>query len=356
MTRATVVVNGRFLTQSITGVQRFAREIVARLASDGLDVIIVAPPGPLRHARLGSARVIQVGRFGGHLWEQLELPRWLVGNGGSLLLSLGNTGPVQYKNQVVCVHDIAFERVPESYSWKFRALYRALIPALLGNARGVLTVSAFSAGEIRDRYRVSTDIRVVYNAPASQLSAGGWADRTQSDFFLTVGSMNRHKNVVPMARRFSRWARDSGNAARLVVVGGVSGAFASQRDQLNELPGVEVLGRVPDEKLAALYASARGFIFPSRYEGFGLPPLEAAAAGCAVIASNIPAIEEVLGDAYLAFDPDTFSGFESQLEALWDDATVMLDLSERGAARARHFSWDQSAMTVRQYLLGLIDA
>ena len=126
-----IYINGRFLTQELTGVQRFAEEISRSFTKDCNDIVILCPPNidQSRIAQLDNVEII--GKNTGHIWEQYDLPIYLRAKGGSLLVNLSNTAPVFYKNKLVTHHDITYKRYPNSYSLKFKLFYNSIIPVIL---------------------------------------------------------------------------------------------------------------------------------------------------------------------------------------------------------------------------------
>lgn len=183
----TVVINCRFLTQPVTGVQRFADRIVDHLTQQRNDLVLVAPQGDLKRHEYNGVPVERVGTHPGHLWEQVDLPRYLrKRHDQPLLLNLANTGPVFWKNHVLTLHDISYVRYPQSYSRQFRLVYNTLVPRLLRTARAVLTVSEFSKNEIHDYYDVPRDkLTVIYNAVEDSF-AGDGVKPTNGSVCLTV--------------------------------------------------------------------------------------------------------------------------------------------------------------------------
>jgi glycosyltransferase involved in cell wall biosynthesis len=343
-----VVVNCRFLTRPVTGVERFAAGIVDALTELRDDLVLVAPAHPAGGSdRFSGIPIQRVGRHTGHRWEQVDLPRFLRSQGSPLLLSLANTGPMRYHEQVVVIHDVLHRRHPQAHSRAFRAWYAVLTPALIRSARGLVTVSEFSRGEIAE----------LYGRAVAPNAVGPWiqgASRRPStlpvdDFFLTVGSRSAHKDLATALAGFARYRREGGTAA-LAVVGGL---HHSLRDAGTRAPreGVVELGRVGDEELAWLYHRARAFVFPSRYEGFGIPPLEAQAAGTPVVAADIPALREALTDASsMWFVPGDAAGLARAMGAV--DREGMAGLIRAGRENVARFSWAASARTIS----GLIDS
>ncbi|MGN7977341.1 glycosyltransferase family 4 protein [Microbacterium sp. 22195] len=346
-----IAINCRFLTQDLTGVQRFAEEITAELARTREDVRLFAPPGALRHTGLGGREVEQIGTASGHRWEQWDLPRMLRREHGSpLLLSLMNTGPVLYRNQVVTHHDVTYVRFPQTYTKRFRVAYRMLSSLTLHRARQVITVSEFSRREIVDVYGIDLEkIRVVPNAAGSEFRR----PHQESDpaYFLAVASFLPHKNIDRMVDAFERYRAESGSTTTLRLVGSARPASMARSDgSPRAASGVELLGRVDDRRLQELYAGARGFIFPSLYEGFGVPPLEAQSAGAPVAAADIPPVREALGDSALFFDPSDTKSMSDAFLTLDADADARQRLRAAGHSNVGRRSWERSAGVISLHL------
>lgn len=329
---AAIVVNSRYESRPITGVERYAREVIKRL---GPKVSIIKPRRRLRGIQ-------------GHLWEQIELPRQL--EGGEVLWSPANTGPLKIEHQVVTIHDISPLDHPEWYAPAFVAWYRFLMPRLAKRVRKVITDSQFSKGRIIERLAI--DEKKVISIPCGVDHAKFHPYKKdeaaqirekyalREPYLLAVGSLNPRKNLNTL---FQAW-RIIGNSLdgmMLVIVGSAGRAFKSL--ELDNLPKqVRFLGYINDDDLPLLYASARCFIFPSYYEGFGLPILEAMACGVPVIASKATALPEVLGDAGIQFDPTDVDELAADIRHVIDDEMLSRDLVQRGLQRAKEYSWEQT--------------
>jgi glycosyltransferase involved in cell wall biosynthesis len=357
-----VVVNGRFLAQPLSGVQRYAREILLALdglhtsdpaAIDGLQFEVVAPPDARRDLCLRHIQTKQVGSVTGNLWEQLVLPRHAS---GALLLNLGNAAPLLTPRQAVTLLDAAPWSVPEAYSWRFRAWYRALLPRIAARAEVVLTISESAALDLQ-RFVLPAGCRPivtwagcehVLRAPADRsiLQRSGLAGRR---FVICIGNRHAAKNVGVVDDALRRCALPD---AVLVRVGGVTSRVFGQGERLQHGERVVEMERVSDPELRALLEAAAVLVSPSRYEGFGLPPLEAMACGCPVIASGIPAHREILGDAALFFDADDAGTLADQLRRVLDDPVLPAALQERGRMRAAGFRWIDAAHRVVRALRG----
>jgi glycosyltransferase involved in cell wall biosynthesis len=326
------------LTQSLTGVQRFAIELTRQL-SEQRQVTILTPPGAEQEA-IGDAKVQVIGRRTGQLWEQLDLPTHLNRIGRPLLLNLTSTGPVLYANQVVTHHDITYVRHPDSFSRRFRLAYRFMMPLLLRRSREILTVSAFSKAEIAAHYRIDArKINVVPNAASPLFAPDGVAEKP-SDYLLAVSSPNRHKNFHTLIRAFC--SAETTTINRLLIVGDQTGVFRAT-DLRPSDSRVEFFGRVTDERLAELYRGAIAFAFPSLYEGFGIPPLEAQQSGLPVIAAHTASMPEVLGASALYFDPQDVGSVTAAIEEIDRNASLRETLRVTGLRNANRFSWRTSA-------------
>lgn len=353
---APVWINGRFLGQRVTGVQRYARESIRGLdellADEGDrmpgDFTVLVPRGtPVPAFRRLAVR--EVGRLRGHAWEQLELP-WHAR--GGLLFSFGFTGPLLKRRQVVTVHDAAVLRVPQAFGARFRHAHAWLVRAVAARAPLTLAVSRFSAGEAtacfgvpRERVRVTSEgwqhLQAV--APDERLiERHGLRGRP---FALAVGSPTPNKNFAAIAQALALL----GDEAPTCVVVGAADPRVFRPAAAGAAAGARLLpvGYVSDAELKALYLHASAFVFPSFYEGFGIPPLEAMAHGCPVIASTAPAVREVCADAAVYFDPREPAELALRLLALFDDdaqgAALRARLRAAGLRRAAAFSWRRAA-------------
>ena len=341
-----IVVNCRYLTQTVTGVQRYAEEITEALLSIRSDLVLVAPSGELRRDRIGDTVVQRCGRRQGHAWEQLELPGFVRSLGrGALLLSLTNTAPVIMRRQVMTHHDVTYLRFPQTYSRKFRVAYRVLSTLALRRAEAIVTVSEFSRGEIVDAYSVpSNKVHVVPNAVSGRVRAApGVSGYHGERFFLAVASTLPHKNLDFLIRGFLNYADKSGSATSLKIVGSRPGFAGSGGGEVRDDSRVHWLGRVDDAELAGLYRGAVALVFPSRYEGFGIPPLEAQANGCPVLSSDAASLPEVLGQSALLFDPNDSENLVEVLGRIESDPGLRADLIARGHVNSKKFTWERSA-------------
>jgi glycosyltransferase involved in cell wall biosynthesis len=345
-----LVINGRFLTQPMAGVQRWA--IQATKAIDALidsgeygaldgRIEILAPAAardfPLRHIP-----VRRCGTGSGYFWEQVELPFYARGR---LLINCCSVGPVIKRDQVVVVHDATVRARPANFAPRFRMAYNFLIPRLIRRSRGTVTVSEFSRREIEKWYHADVSrMRVSYvgadhilriapdNSIIDRLKLAG------RKFFLGVGlSVNKNGATVAAA------LRKSGLTDTILVMTGQPYAWITAKEGLSAPEGVLPAGFVTDAELRALYEHALAMISPSHYEGFGLPPVEAMLCGCPTIVSNSSAMPEICGDGALQCGPDDIDELARLMRVVHDDPAGRAALSAAGRARAARYRWDSTA-------------
>lgn len=350
---STVFINGRFLTQTITGVQRYALEVVRALdqlltsgevALSGYKFVVLAPPAAREFPALSRIEVRTVGWLGGHLWEQLELP--LHARSG-LLVSLANTGPALRRYQMITIHDAAVVSMPLGYSLSFRMLYAVLLPILGRVARRILTVSNFSKRELVERLGIASGkLRVVPEGCEHILSAKSDASifsrfkLQRGGYVLAVSSLNPNKNFSLVVKAVEMLGE---NGPCFVVAGGADPrVFAVPGKGLPS--GAVHVGYISDGELRALYEEAICMVYPSLYEGFGLPPLEAMACGCPVIVSREASLPEICGDAALYCDARDPCDLAARIEEMVCSESLRRELKTKGLAQAARYSWRRASL------------
>lgn len=339
-----VVVNARFLTQPITGVQRFAIEI-----SKGLkkylqdDVVFIAPKGVIHEDLASELNVRIVGLNQSHLWEQIDLRIFLLKHNCPLLLNLCNTAPVFYSNSIITVHDVAFEVYPQTYSKKFLLLYKYLIPHLVHNAKKIITVSEFSKSEIIKFYNISADrIEVINNAVSTDFHPIENKNLQKQKYFLTVSSLNYRKNLKIVLEAFNLLSKNEEHV-KLYIVGDLNDkAFSKYSlDDFGIHKNIVFLGRLSDKELMEYYSNSKAFIYPSLYEGFGIPPLEAQKCKTAVIVSDIPCFWEIFGNSVIYNDVHQANQLKDKMQLLLTE-DFRLKFVIKGIENENRYSWEKS--------------
>ena len=337
-----LAVDGRFLSQATTGTQRYALELTTRLVTRNPGRVVVhVPRGTAVPDALARAARVRESWASGQVFEQLVLP-WVARR--DLLLSLGGPAPVGARRQVATLHDVSVFRHPETYSPAFRTWYRSMYRVLARRATRVLTVSHFSARELRDV--LGTDPGRVSVVPNGCDHVDAFTpDRPRLDrpvpadepWVLCVGTFARHKNLGP--------ALDALEAAGIcsVVVGARGDGRVFADAGTARWSRATFAGRLTDDELAWLYARATALVFPSVYEGFGIPVVEAQRLGCPVVALRTGPLPEVAGDGAVLCDPDRPGELVDAVRALAADPARRAALVEAGRRNASRYTWDASA-------------
>jgi glycosyltransferase involved in cell wall biosynthesis len=352
-------VNGRFLGRNVTGVDRYAWEILRAIdtliceshpLTAGLKMDILCPAGAIEASPFKNIPLKLLPSAPGHLWEQFILPRYVRGG----LLSMCNTGPLIVKRQLVCIHDMNTRIAPESYGIIFRIAYRFLQPSLGRRAARIVTVSHFSKQTMMRFGIVPVDeIAVIHDGCEHVLQ---WkADRSPlcgadipRPFVMLVGSKAPHKNTDIIYLIADELAA---MGIYVLMVGGAD-ANIYARQNASKRANVRHLGRVNDDDLAFLYRHALCLVFPSTTEGFGMPALEAMALGCPVISSDAASMPEVCGDAALYASPHNPAAWLAAIVRIATEPILRRELADAGPKRSKAFSWQAGA---KEYLGLMLD-
>ena len=297
--------------------------------------------------------------------EQFAIPMALRREGAELFHAPHYVlPPLTPCTSVVTIHDCIHLRFPQYLPSKLGYAYaRAQMWTATHRAARVITVSEASKGDILRYFRVpESRIEVIYNAiddrfwqepPADEVARVRERYRLTDPFILYAGNIKPHKNLERLIESFHLLRQNSPELkdVQLLIIGDEISKYAALRRAVHRHKlhkHVRFFGFVSDQTLAALYRLADVFVFPSLYEGFGLPPLEAMASGTPVITSNVSSLPEVVGDAALMIDPYEPAAIAEAMHRVLTDAALRSDLRQRGLIRAREFSWERSIKRVRE--------
>jgi glycosyltransferase involved in cell wall biosynthesis len=350
-------INGRFLVAKRTGVQRAAFNLIRTLVEIDRENEYLIFTG---HGQAGrpewnypNVHVIESDlregeSFLNHVWEQFWLPVLAHRHKVDLLHSPANVAPLFYRGKsVVHIHDLCFVVNPQWYSFTFRTVYNFIIPRLARRASRVITCSNNS----------KNDLLHFCNLPADKVSLVYWAvDDTflqqaphevksdvagLGDFILYVGSLEPRKNINTLIASYVQLRRNNPDLKpKLVLIGGESPLFADVQLRVKDYVGDIVFkGFIDDETLRAYYSRAALVAYPSLYEGFGLPPLEAMASGTPVVTSDGSSLPEVVGDAAFMVDPRSIEQLTSAMVRLLTDRHLRQKLIEAGRRQVERFNW-----------------
>ncbi len=342
-------INGKFFCQRITGTQRYARELLNQFdcllseeSNRELSIEVLVPRGAQSIPQYKNLRVRTVGNLRGTFWEQLELP-WYCR--GELLFTLSGGAPILHARNVVTIHDAAVVAVPAGYSLPYRLWHRTICRWMAQTAEHVFTISHFSKSEIVKWYGASPERVSVHYLGSDHFSSlqsdpsvlarfGIWGK-----YILAVSSYNPNKNFY---RAIEALRLLGAVNAQLVLVGG-NDNNRIYRQIINLPSDVRSLGYVSDRELKALYENAACFLFPSLYEGFGLPPLEAMSSGCSVVLSQAASLPELFESVAIFCDPYDPKDIANAIRRALAAPIVSADESKDFA---RKFKWNNCAREI----------
>ena len=345
---AKLALNGKWLGQEITGTQRYAAEMTRHLLPRLPDRAVLHVPGnAILPEWLADQVEVRRSRLRGTPFEQIALP-WAARR--QLLLSLGGAAPLLARRQVATMHDATPFRLPQTYGRVFGTWYRLMYRVVARRAERLLTVSEFSKRELSAVLGVDPGRFVVApnGVEHSDADVGEAAvDLATDRFVLMVGPPTAHKNIAPVASAIAS------RGTHVVVVGRAAhGVFRAATPAARDVGAerVEWLGRVSDEQMRWLYRHASVLVFPSLYEGFGLPVVEAQRLGCPVVASNRASLPEVAGEGAVLVDPSDPARVAERVVELLADEQALARIAASGRANAQRFRWSNSADRVAETL------
>lgn len=353
--------------ERLTGTERYSRELIAALLALGhahrYRLYVRERTGWADELRAANVEVAHIDRP--RLWTHVGLARELAADPPEALFVPAHVLPASFARPgarrvraVVTVHDLGYRRFPSAHPIAQRAYLDLGTRFSVAHADAVIVDSRATLRDVRDNYGVPEErLRVAYpGAPSvAEVDAGdvnrvlekfGLRDRP---FLLHVGTLQPRKNLRRLVQAWAALSRPPGACLALAGAPGWGGDLERVRADIAAFglgDSVRLLGYVTDAEKAALLRSARAFVFPSLYEGFGLPVLEAHAAGLPVACSNTSSLPEVAGDAALLFDPLSADDIAAALIRLLHDDVLRDDLIARGHRNAARFSWDNCARVV----------
>lgn len=359
--KKTIGLNGRFLVAQRTGVQRSAYQLFRTIIEQGSQYNFVlftgeseayAPEWQRPNVKLVTSPLLQQTVARNYYWEQIELPRLAKIHNVDLLHSPANLAPVLFKGKsIVNIHDLCFLVEPAWFSISFRLLYRWFVPRIAKSSSVVVTNSNYSKNDILNLLKISVEkVRLTYWAVDPIFFQFNKPLNKREDQIIFVGSLEPRKNLRGLLKGFALYKKQNPQSrTKLIVVGCENPLFANagyRSEHIGE--DVEFKGYISDRQLAELFGSSRALVYPSFYEGFGFPPLEAMAAGTPVVTSGTSSLPEVVGDAALLVNPHSEHDIAEKL-ALALDSERATELVARGNEQVRRFSWN----TVGSHMLDI---
>jgi len=349
-------INGRFLAAKRTGVQRAAYNLIRSLVRvDKVNEYVIFtsveeqsnPDWQRPNVKVVASRIREGESLRNHLWEQFTLPRLAAQHKVDILHSPANLAPLFYKGKsIVHIHDLCFVVNPQWFSFFFRTLYNFVIPRLARRSAKVITNSNNSRNDLLQfcdlqAERVSQVYWAVddlFTAPPDPASSADWE---LQDYILYVGSLEPRKNIGTLLEAYELLRTNNPQIkTKLVLIGGESPLFAEVRLKVKRFKDdILFKGFVNDQILLEFYRHASLFVYPSLYEGFGLPPLEAMASGVPVVTTMTSSIPEVVGDAALLVSPYDVQQLADTMGTVLQNPEVSSSLIAKGREQAKKFNW-----------------
>lgn len=292
-------------------------------------------------------------------WEQIALPIHMSRRKIEILHSIHYTTPlIAMCKRVITFHDMTFFIIPEKHTYVKRIFFRSVIPLSIKKAVRIIADSENTKLDIQKLFYISSaKIDVVYTSKDSMYRQLENKDTIlhikkkygiKNEFILYVGILEPRKNVTRLVQAYSRLIEENRIKHQLVIAGKKGWAYQEIFNTVVKLDSnikkkIVFAGYVPEEDLPYLYNAADLFVYPSLYEGFGIPPLEAMACGVPVITSNVSSLPEVVGDAGLLVDPYDVEAIGQAIHRILIDKELKIELKKKGLQKAREFSREKLA-------------
>ena len=354
-----------FRPEGMDGLNRYTSEVIRQLTGFFPESTTLTSTFPVIGASVKSPKMLARFGFAGNLsrllWNQTALRRRLRKLEAELFFSPVPEGMLRpVCRQIITVHDLLPLRYPETYP-RLKYYFRRILPSLTRHSEKIVTISQFTRKEVMELFGVNSakidvvypgyDPRTFFPRRPEQVSPVLKKHGITEKYLLCVGESRPYKNFEAAIQAM---AAVKNSHIKLVVVGDANRLNKTIRELPRKI-GVEsrvsFTGFVSDEELAALYSNALVFLFPSLYEGFGLPPLEAMACGAPVIASNRTSVPEVCGNAALYFDPKNNAELVRHINAIAVSDNLREELAAKSLRQAKKFSWKKTAGRIREIFI-----
>ena len=345
-----LIVNATNIGHNLSGIGRYSlgiSEFLLKHWQHPLELILNAPGSVHLNKYASDSRVkIKTGLmspdygFKGHLLRLLYSNKLSFSNPNDILFTTSQLeGSLFNKGQIIAVHDCIPYVFPEHYKMNY-FFFRTIFPRILKKSLKIITFSNFSKSSIMEIHKIPEQkISVIYSG-INHINLGGNLNTWKKDYILYVGRSSPIKNLGRLIKAFKILINRYRLGLKLVLT-------CQKRDVPFDLiksveKHIEFAGYVSEDQLAKLYQEALLFAFPSLYEGFGFPPLEAMAHGCPTVVSNIASLPEVCGDAAYFVDPYDEENIANGIYQVATNSTLREALIQKGIKRAKLFTWEKS--------------
>jgi glycosyltransferase involved in cell wall biosynthesis len=287
------------------------------------------------------------------LWEQIILPIKAKKNNIDILHCPAHVLPLFYSQKtVLTIHDLAFKLFPKAFKWQNRFYLNFIVPLSIKKADRIIAVSKNTKKDIIEEYNIdSNKIKVIYNGVNEKyreirdeiiINKVKEKYKLPKKFILYLGTLEPRKNIKRLIKAFNKVKKSD---TKLVIAGGKGWLYDDIFElvkTLNLENEIIFTGYVDEEDIVPLYNAATVFVYPSLYEGFGLPPLEAMACGTPVITSNVSSLPEVVGEAAITIDPYNIEDISSAIRKVLNSEKLKENLSKKGIQQSKKFSWKKT--------------
>lgn len=345
-----------------TGIGTYTHQLISSLNSiDNInDYLIFLPDGSSLKDLKDNFHIETVkANLEENFWDEVSVPN-ILNNKNMALYHVPQNGVGLSSNvnckKVITLHDIIPLRMPETVSERYLKIFNDELPNMLPQCEGIITVSEFSKKDISKEFNFPEEKIFVTPLAAEDIykPMNKYICRDilknkygiESKFVLYVGGFSPRKNILGLIEAFSLIPNKKRNDVKLVITGkkGISySKYQKRADDLNISNDVIFTDFIPLEDMPVFYNAAEVLVFPSFYEGFGLPPLEAMACGTPVITSNVTSIPEFYSNSALLIDPYNIDELSSKIEQVLNDSLLMLQMIKSGLERSLDFSWSITA-------------
>jgi glycosyltransferase involved in cell wall biosynthesis len=344
---------------SIQGIETFAQNIIAELLKLSRDEIFIltAEDSP-NIFNFQNANVVKIkrlkGKFKKTLWQQFQLPIWLKNLKIDMLFSPSLHAPIFWKNKIVTIHDCAYDRFPEFDNFLSKIYFKLMFWSAKYFSKKIITVSEFSKKELINLHKINPDkISVIYESVPEIPNIEKDSSRKvlqkfkiNKPYFLFIGNTRPRKNILGLIKSFDLFLKNTRNDYLLVIAGKIDKRFIDLNKKIKNM-GLEnkiiLTDFVSQEEKTALYRETLALTFPSFYEGFGLPILEAQSLEIPVLTSNTSSLPEIAGNGALFVNPYNTDEIANNMDRISKDEVLRQSLIKNGLDNIKRFSWKKSA-------------
>ncbi len=372
-----IAVNTRFLLNDyLEGYGNFILETCSQLANNHPEhqfIYIFDRPFDPQFITAKNITPVVIGPAARHpllwqYWYNYKLPAVLRKYKATVLLSPDGFCSLRTRiPQCLVVHDLAFLHYPGFIKKSHLRYYKKNTPLFANKAASIATVSEFSKNDLVKQYAIpASKITVVYNGVASLFQPLNWTEKENiktrftegKEYFIYVGAIHPRKNLMNLLKAFSLFKKRQKSNMQLLIAGRLAWDYESFTESLKTYKyrqDVHLLGYLPQDQLASLIAAAYALVYPSYFEGFGAPIVEAMQSGVPVITSNTSSMPEIAGTAALLADPQSISDIAEQMMRIFKDETHRNELIEAGLEQAKKFSWKKTADLLWKSILQAVE-